>query len=319
MPRYRAFGLLIASDVRLLSLPSVRDGEADYWFKVVTDQPLPIPEPRWVYKTSHSDGSPWLCFGKIGSDLLLRFDGLADFYVIPECKEIRCYPCSDTLLKIVSHLLLDHVLPYLLFGRDQAALHSSAVVIDGMAVAFLGASGRGKSTLCASLVKRGHQLLADDSVLIRRQDNRAYAVPSYPGIRLWGKSISALFEAKPIADPIGRKSGGRRMDKYRLRARDNSMDFADGAALVSRIYLLDDSEPPSETNETKIIPLSVRESFNALLDGIYRLDVTDKEKITEEFNLLSWLSANTRIARLQFQRQFSLLPQIHQLIYNDLS
>lgn len=313
MPRYRAFGLLIASDVRLSSLPSVRDGEVDYWFKVVTDQPLPFPQPRWVYKISHSDGSHWLCFKKIGSDLLLRFDRFADFHVIQECKEIRCYPDPGTPLKVVSQLLLDHVLPYLLFGRDQVVLHSSAVVIDGVAIAFLGASGRGKSTLCASLVKRGHKLLADDSVLIRRCDDRAYAVPSYPGIRLWGKSISALFSDKPVADPIGRN-----LDKYRLRAKDNKLDFADGPAPVSRIYLLDDSEPPPEKNDSEILSLSARGSFNALLGGAYRLDVTDKEKIAEEFNFLSWLSANTRVARLRFRRQFSLLPQIHRAIYNDL-
>lgn len=50
------------------------------------------------------------------------------------------------------------------------ALHASAVSIDGRAIALVGSSGHGKSTLAAALCRqRGARLLADDAVILSRE------------------------------------------------------------------------------------------------------------------------------------------------------
>ena len=59
--------------------------------------------------------------------------------------------------------------PVLGFARrlqGATTLHAAAVVIDGRAVALLGASGAGKSTLTGALARRGHAVLCDDAACL---------------------------------------------------------------------------------------------------------------------------------------------------------
>ena len=51
-------------------------------------------------------------------------------------------------------------------------LHATVVVVSGEAVAFLGESGYGKSSLAASFLDSGHQLLTDDLLILRASAGR---------------------------------------------------------------------------------------------------------------------------------------------------
>ena len=84
------------------------------------------------------------------------------------------------------------VLSVLLHQRGLFVLHASAVVIDGVAVGFLGAKGDGKSTLAAHLQVRGHQLIGDDIVPVNLENGRAVVVSGFPRIKLYNDSILAV-------------------------------------------------------------------------------------------------------------------------------
>jgi hypothetical protein len=68
--------------------------------------------------------------------------------------------------RYLDHLLGDHVVPRRLSLRGEHVLHATAVEFDGVAVAFLGVSTAGKSTLAAASVNAGGRLLADDTLLL---------------------------------------------------------------------------------------------------------------------------------------------------------
>jgi hypothetical protein len=67
---------------------------------------------------------------------------------------------------LLEHRLSCLVVPLLLAERGDLALHAAVLARDGRAVAFCGASMRGKSTLAAELAGRGWELLGDDSAVL---------------------------------------------------------------------------------------------------------------------------------------------------------
>jgi len=84
---------------------------------------------------------------------------------------LRCAP-SDADGPLWWRVLLDSVLFTVALLRGYEALHAGAVASEDAAVAITAASGGGKSTLLAELVRRGHDLIADDVLVLERSDER---------------------------------------------------------------------------------------------------------------------------------------------------
>jgi hypothetical protein len=63
-------------------------------------------------------------------------------------------------------LLAGTVSAFVLTLRGHTVLHASAVAIDGTALAFVGQSGRGKSTLATVLCLEGAELVTDDVLTV---------------------------------------------------------------------------------------------------------------------------------------------------------
>jgi hypothetical protein len=128
--------------------------------------------------------------------------------------------------------LLGVVMGILLHQRGYFTLHASAVSMDGAAVAFIGEKRAGKSTLAAALQGRGHSLLTDDIAALGIGDNgRIDVQPSFPQIKLWPESASALGHDLSALPTL---SDG--LDKRALRA---STAFCYHAVPLRRIYVLD--------------------------------------------------------------------------------
>lgn len=93
----------------------------------------------------------------------------------------------------ISIYLAGSVFGLLLHQRNQIVLHASAVVVNGKAVLFCGASGAGKSTMAASLVERGYRMVADDQCAISIDESgRPVTSPDGRMLKLWSASIDGL-------------------------------------------------------------------------------------------------------------------------------
>ena len=82
---------------------------------------------------------------------------------------------SSTVIKGISYFLEDHLVP-------STCLHGVLLEIYGLGVLLIGESGVGKSESALDLVTRGHSLVADDRVTVKR----------YPNSELVGFSEGAL-------------------------------------------------------------------------------------------------------------------------------
>jgi len=110
-----------------------------------------------------------------------------------------------------AHYFFSHALPLWLEIGGVPVLHASAVAFGDRAVAFLGRSGVGKSTLCAELAQAGCGFVADDGLALRegvQGDWRCFHGP--PLLRLWPSALGqrlgiAFGELTRVHDTLGKR------------------------------------------------------------------------------------------------------------------
>jgi hypothetical protein len=89
--------------------------------------------------------------------------------------------------------LLGPALGVLLQQRGDLVLHASASAVHGVAVAFVGESGWGKSTTAAAMYRHGHNLIADDVVALKVAEKAAPTVcPAFPRLKISREAASIL-------------------------------------------------------------------------------------------------------------------------------
>jgi HPr kinase/phosphorylase len=94
-------------------------------------------------------------------------DPLPGFLASCQSREVPVLSSSElssTVIKGISYFLEDHLVP-------STSMHGVLVEIYGLGVLMIGDSGVGKSESALDLITRGHSLVADDKVTIKRYPN----------------------------------------------------------------------------------------------------------------------------------------------------
>jgi hypothetical protein len=139
-------------------------------------------------------------------------------------------------------------------------LHASAVTIGGLAVALLGHSGVGKSTLCAELSRSGCDFVADDGLALRPEAGgrwRCFNGP--PRLRLWPSALAGRLGIE--ADGLRRVHDT--LEKRQLPAPDVPLGASAGLELAA-VYVLD--RRPDGGGGVELTPCSPRESVARLIE-----------------------------------------------------
>jgi hypothetical protein len=109
--------------------------------------------------------------------------------------EILVEPAPEVEERVLRLFLLGPALAMLLSQRGLLVLHASAVALEGGAVAFLGESGRGKSTTAAAFYARGYDVVADDVVAVLMERGCPVVFPGFPQLKLWPEVVASLGDA----------------------------------------------------------------------------------------------------------------------------
>ena len=162
--------------------------------------------------------------------------------------------------------LLGAVFGVLCHQRGIAPLHASAIDVAEGCVAFVGASGAGKSTVIAALARRGHEIIADDECFLQLDTNGV--VQAWPGIsqiRLWEDAKAALgFEGPGIK----RVTQGSKKYFVPVRAPRNPIQFRP----LRRVYQLH-RVPNGVTEMTR---LNGARAVEALMQNVYPPGVAER-------------------------------------------
>ena len=141
----------------------------------------------------------------------------------------------------------------LLRQRGLLAIHASGVVKNGQAIGFVGASGRGKSTLAELFCQHGYRTLGDDVMAIRVDGGHPVALPGPPLIQLRPEAGAWLrqdFKELSRVHAGSRKSIRPAMDVVCARP-----------APLAKLYVLD----AFEEGESAVVPMAPGEALLALV------------------------------------------------------
>jgi hypothetical protein len=314
MKSYKICDLILGSNIPLPELLNATGKSPDCTFLLLPPQKQKPPPIDWFHHWQLPSEEIWLSFAKLGCDYLLRFPGLGDFFLSHESREIRCHPASRTPKRTIVHLLLDQVIPLFLNKWGRLVLHGSAVCGPSGAIAFVGVTGAGKSTLTASFVNHGFPLLTDDCLLLEENAGQLLVIPSYPGLRLWDDTISAtLNRVKPARCRVAHYTS-----KKRIGSRNSEFRFCVKPAPLKRMYILANLEETEHATKISIDPISPRDAIVELVKYAFKLDISDREMLRGEFECFARIVPLQLFYHLSVPRDLSRLPAIQEAILKDL-
>jgi len=220
----------------------------------------------------------------VGYRLHARHFGLA--MVSEDGGEVLCAPPQDEPWSW-QRFLVGRILPWAAVLRGVEVFHASGVVLGGRALAFVGATGVGKTSVALHLVLGGAGLLTDDVLAVDRSAGVLRAHPG-PGI------ISVRPAERDRIAPerwhrLGRELGdsGKTYVAVRREAEPHplgAMYFLERGAAVAGVQLIDPPNPlrvvGSTFNQSIQAPARLRAQFDLCADlaaavPMYRLGVPD--------------------------------------------
>lgn len=194
MYRYRAFGLLIASEWLLPELPPAAqdDGAAADLIIRLAEICHPFPDadqpPQFAYEA------------RSGTTMIWPFVG-AFRICNPGLVEIQ--PAPGTNPDYVAFPLLGPVMGWLLHQRGNIVLHGSALCWRGKGIGFLGDKMAGKSTTAAKFLSDGGSLLTDDLLVFECSDPVQPKVqPAFAQLKLSDEAADAITLVDSEALPL---------------------------------------------------------------------------------------------------------------------
>lgn len=271
---YTAYGLRIRASFPLPELVPANGEEPDLTIcRGKIDRPIP--------QTS-ADGS---YFSMTGNEAYLFWDDVGGF-LVRNGSEIIVDSRDQAEEQIIRLPLLGTVLSAAICQRGFIGFHSSAVAIDGRAIAFLGHRGSGKSTMASALYARGHDLLTDDLVVLKdiEEQSGPMVVPGIPQLKLFPEAAKASLGDDPEALP-------RLIAGFEKRARRITGGFASDPVPLKLICLLDTD------SSVFIEPVSAQQSMVELIRHSYAARIFNK-----------WLTG--AIAAKHFQRCADLARKV---------
>lgn len=239
-------GLRLRSEIALPGLtpavggrPDVSAGErARDAVDITLGPPGPVPDdpPRGEPLVDHTlGGRRQYAAARTAQGVCFRVPGFADFDLDEHLTRIHCRPDPRPPPEYLPIMLTGNVLSFLLCLAGGTVLHAGAVEVDGGAVAVVGPSGVGKSTLTAWLCTVGARLVTDD---LLRIEPEATCHRGGPEIRLRERAASLAPDGEHTRTTVDGRLAvgppGTRHARMPLRAVVVPRPLPDAAAIAVR-------------------------------------------------------------------------------------
>lgn len=288
MPTYSAYALSIDSDLRFPGFQPVAE-EPDVSIRV-GDVPATPDQPVEDYKMYRVEGGHYLKLS--GTGAIYGEDG----------QTLIVEPESGVDSDLLRWFVLGQGFRMLLHQREYVVLHASATVIDGRAVAFLGESGRGKSTTTAACYAAGYPVLTDDVAAVN--PDTCLVKPGFPHVKLDSESAS-IIEADVA--PVEERGD---LSRQYYTAPDGSRT---DPVPLGGLYFLEDGE------EVRISPLPPSEQpYRLMCSSASAYHSASDDEVETHLDECVQLASKVPVKQLERPREFDVLPDVVRAIGADL-
>jgi len=254
----------------------------------------------------------WVCHARLqdGADYV-RWPELFEFVISPDGRRIAGRFFSEASVGTFQTYLLGQVISYALLKQGIEPLHATVLVIDGGAVALLGNSGYGKSSLGAAFLQAGASLLTDDLLVVREQGDELVAYPGPARIKLFPEVAQVFLGNHPAGTPMNPFTN-------KLVVPLDLDKLARTAVPLRAIYLL---PPPTTRSLSKKVTIRRRSKRQACMDMItntFNSVIRTPDRLKQQFSLAMRLAISIPVKSLSYQRELSRLPDVVEAICADL-
>ncbi len=294
--RCELYGLVIESEVPLRGIPVVaRTSKPDVRVHLAARPSDAITwgrasEREFYRSEADASAAPPLVADRPGVGDILRLtyaEGIR-FHVREDGSEVWCDWDAPLTEADALTFLLGPVLGLVLRRRGVLAVHASAIVRGGVAWAFVGPGGAGKSTMAAAFAQAGLSVLTEDVLALTPGSDRWMAWPAYDHLRLWGDSPAIPVggaQALPALSPT--------WDKRALALESAGLARASVAVPLAGWFLLQEREVLG-----RITPLSGAAALRSLVENSYVHYLLDGTARAEELIALGRAAQGLRAYRL---------------------
>ncbi len=162
-----------------------------YHTRILSEIRLRLPQLKFGRRSSEQDRPVYIRLGSVPEDRKPGADcamGCVDGVLrvsVQAGRIITIEPTSDSggNLELIRTITQSELIAAALRQRGLLVLHASCVANGSGAIAFVGFSGWGKSTLAIRFLQKGYRLLSDDVLPICTKNCPPLAYPSHPFVK----------------------------------------------------------------------------------------------------------------------------------------
>lgn len=298
--RYELYGLVLESDRPLSGLRPTKRRRADVRLRTARAADFPRLSP------SVTDSSEWFHSRTLpNGSIYLRWSGLFEFLVSGDGRLIRYRRFPRASLESLSTYLLGQVLSCSMLLRGIEPLHATTIVVNGEAIAFVGDSGDGKSTLGAAFLARGFPLLTDDLLALERRNGRWLAKPGPARLKLFPSIAARVLGRTGRADPLNPGTS-------KMILRLTPAETVARAVPLRAIYMLSHPQPRSRARTPAVgaTPLKTPRAFLEVIRSAFNLIQVDRARLANQFAMAALLSREVPLFRLAYPRRLASLDAV---------
>jgi hypothetical protein len=245
----------------------------------------------------------------LDGSIYLLWPGFFEFLISSDGSRIGWRNLDGTPREALQEYLLGQVLSFAMLARGVEPLHATAVVVGGGAVAFLGDSGYGKSSLGASFVRENYPLLTDDVLVLERRGQDLLAYPGMPRIKLFPEMCESMFQGCE-GTPMNRWT---HKTIFALSAQQHQV-----SAIPLRIlYVL--SSPSNQPRKVTLRRMSERKAFLSVLKNTFNDVMLSPRRLKRQFEFAASTAAHVPVKVLSYPRTLSAMPVVVKAVLSDLA
>lgn len=272
--------------------------------------------PDWFSEVASAaalDRSGWINIHQLdGGWSYVRYEGMFDFLISPSGHRIFYRLLADVPLESFQAYALGRVFSFALVKKGYEPLHAATVVVDGHAVAFMGASAFGKSSLAACFVAAGYPLLTDDVLRLEERNGLFFAFPGPPRLKLLPRMARMYLGDVSAGIPINTVGQKR---AYFLTAAQSCPT----PVPLRAVYVVTGPRNVYRKQRIKIAALAPLDAVVKILTFTHNHELAGPDRLRRQFDAARRLIDAATIRSLSYPRILSSLSNVKAAVLADLT